>query len=103
MQGREARLPRVVRIALDALREVVEHELVLLVLHLDGVRLVACGAVCLDLLVVVADIRLREHAVEFGVHRASHLNRVRQALDRLFETLVLHVKTRKSAADSART
>ena len=90
---------QVVRIPLDALREIVEHELVLLVLHLDGVLLVACGAVRLYLLVVVADIRLREHAVELGIHRPRRLNRVGKALYRLLEALVLDVDSRKGAAE----
>ena len=89
---------QVVRIALDALGEVVEDELVLLALHVDGLLLAAFRAQGLDLLVVVLHLRLREHAVELRIHRAGRRDRLLEDVDRLVVALALDVDAGERAA-----
>ena len=89
---------QVVRIPLDASGEVVEHELVLLALHGDGVVFLPVRAQGLDLLVVILHLRLRKHAVQLRVHRAGNLNRLLQDVNRLVEALALNIDSRECTA-----
>ena len=88
---------QVVRIALDALREVIEDELVLLPLEIGDTFLVALGAALLDELVVIEDRGLGQHTVEFGIHRTGGLNGLVEAVDGLFVALVLIVESGERA------